>query len=497
MRSIRGGLPALVMLFLAIGSMIAAAADADDIKSVPGLVTYKFYGEELVDGSYDYRLRVNIDSNAFALNGLKPPSLFDPTQFPSKGTTSRGAKNTTGNEEIEVHRYITTTDPPSISEEKISFTIVRRPQKADDPVAIHIATSSNWEVPGHAPLSSRPNEKFYIIVLLKSTTVDADPAKSGKPVWVYSDPTNLKQILVQRRTSPPEEPKEAVFNFTVAPNEALTNGTQRTALQMPFSLYGHALFTGQQLGRFYFTSDNLVSSENRDKNAHLNAGIGFDRFVTIRTGKTSLSAGEDSFHSGYSYQQGVSAITNNLQVVRLQGLVQVKTDQTFTTESVYLETDVQTTLTHLKSRRPGGVIYANYGPFLTFYPVAYENYLAKNLTLVPEHANRNVLLSSLGMHWTPIFLGGGKSPTTEHSVYLDLQMRGWYFPNETATVGHSARHFEGRYDVQLNIPIRLPVRWQAPLDLVVAYGEGANSNNGYVRSSDFWVGLKVLGFTIK
>ncbi len=249
------------------------------------------------------------------------------------------------------------------------------------------------------------------------------------------------------------DPKEA-------PNEELTDGTKKTATQVGIKLDIPQLATIPDFAHVFVSSDNLLSTENKDKSSKVEFKIGAERSLL------------KAYYSPASVN--VEFIGN----------------QAFSNASVVTSADTKWLLPW-RWTDPifwNDAIKAPISPFIAL-AVQYENRLKKDASTDVSHAKDNLFRINGELHWSPIYLlTGENNPLT--GMKLEFTAKGWYFPDEKATGGASVRRFESNINTALYIPMPEWITSDKGAMFKMEYDNGANEANGFVRSSSIKFGVQ-------
>ena len=249
-------------------------------------------------------------------------------------------------------------------------------------------------------------------------------------------------------------------------HQALDNGIKKTVLQFPLYYKNSDFLLATGSSTLYFVSDNILSVDDRDKAAKITAAVGLTT--------NALSPG--------------SPVPTTLSTE-----FNVQSSQSGRNQSFGLGETLERSLPELLSASRGNLLVPGAAPVLQFTPLQYERRFKRDTGVSPGHTQTNLLLISAGIGWTPIYLFSGRNANTRDDLFLDLQAKAWYFPNERATAGYSVHRFEQNLSASLNLPVRfLPVR----SFFTVSYTHGANPANGFATSSTFQVLYTIVNVPI-
>jgi len=250
----------------------------------------------------------------------------------------------------------------------------------------------------------------------------------------------------------------------VVPNQELTDGNKRTVGRLNFKLDLPSLIPNNVL-RVYFVTDNIISSNGKDKGSKAEFRGGVERSLT---------------NSWY-----VPAFLEG----KFMG------NQTFNNRSFVLSGGTKSILPWAWTRAAlfNSFVKAPISPEFEF-GFQYERRLREQ-GKSPLDKNNTRFFSQIA--WNPIHLLTGKD-FSANDISLEVFAKGWYFPEEIKTGMNRVRKLEGRYDISLLLPVQLQVfdfflrRPESGVNsrVRVKYSSGANEANGFQRS-------KTLTFAIE
>lgn len=253
----------------------------------------------------------------------------------------------------------------------------------------------------------------------------------------------------------------------MAPNEELTTGEKKSATQAGIKLDIPQLTVVSDFAHVFLSSDNLLSSESKDKNSKLEFKIGAERSLL------------NTYYSPASINAEFIA------------------NQPFSNASIVTSASTKWLL-------PWGwtapilwnhFIKAPISPLITF-AAQYENRLKQDPLTDSSHAKDNLFRINGEFDWSPIYLLNkednlvGKDGALLSGMKLEFTAKGWYFPDERATGGASVRRFEGNVTTALYISMPKWITEEKGAMIKIAYITGANEANGFARSSSLTLGVE-------
>ena len=198
----------------------------------------------------------------------------------------------------------------------------------------------------------KAGDRFFVRVHAKKTTTNKEVylILTSNPVTV--DRAHLYSI-----------------NFGVAPafNQELENGKRQSLVRFPIRLFVPSLIPQSGASTIYLRSDNRFSTDSRDANSQLELAIGYERFV---------------------------APVKRFTYVDWRTELQFKTSQSFKNQAVVLGASLETLIPGFQFRL-GNLVRADLKPTLELTPVRYEHRLKQDVVLTPNHAQGDLLVSSL------------------------------------------------------------------------------------------------------
>jgi hypothetical protein len=261
----------------------------------------------------------------------------------------------------------------------------------------------------------------------------------------------------------------------IAPNQELVNGTKKTVGQLQFKLDVPSLIANSNVARVYLTTDNLFSTDGKDKSSKIDLKFGAERSL---------------LNSWY--------VPGNIEA-KLTG------DQRFANSSFILSSGVKTILpwAWTKSLLFNSLIKAPISPEFEF-SAQYQRRLRQDAEGLKKHPDKNSFRVFTQMSWNPIHLLTGKEFSPD-DVSLELLGKAWWFPFEKTSGGISVHKLEGQFEASLLIPFgRLNISSQpggllsfikkpesgTNTRLRIKFTRGANEATGFKHVSQFTIGVE-------
>lgn len=269
-------------------------------------------------------------------------------------------------------------------------------------------------------------------------------------------------------------PSVQAFTIVLDPKQAqgqeLIGGGKKDVTQLGLKLDIPAIGVLSVPGtRTYFSTDSLLSSQSKDKQAKVDAKLGLERSLL------------DSWY--------------------VPGFVEVKyiANQSFSNTSVVSTAGIRTIVPWAWSE---ALLWNNFvrAPFSPIFTVGvqYENRLKQDPLVTNAHVKENLARLAGEIEWNPIYLFAGEDITTlSDKITLAIKLKGWFFPDEKATGGAKVRKTEGHTDISLFVPLNgipnavLGTAKNPGSRLKLQYERGANEANGFTRSDSIKLGVEI------
>jgi hypothetical protein len=300
-------------------------------------------------------------------------------------------------------------------------------------------------------------------------------------------------MLVQHRTSTGgSQPKifwhsggavtvPSLDNYTlklepnIVPNQALTDGTKKTVGQFQFKLDVPSLVANNNVARVYLVTDNLFSTDGKDKSSKVDIKLGAERTL---------------LNSWY--------VPGNVEA-KLNG------DQRFKNSSFILSTGVKTILpwAWTKSLLFNSLVKAPISPEFEF-SAQYQRRLRQDAEAFKKHPDKNSFRGFTQVAWNPIHLLTGKK-FSPNDISLELLGKAWWFPFDKTSDGAHVRKLAGQFETSLLIPlggIKIADQLGGPLSFLkkpdsganmrlrIKFTRGANEATGFKHVSQFTFGVE-------
>jgi hypothetical protein len=269
--------------------------------------------------------------------------------------------------------------------------------------------------------------------------------------------------------APKFQPYTLVLDPKQANDQELLDGTKKNVLQLGLKLDVPAIGPLSVPGtRVYFTTDNLLSSESKDKSAKIDLRLGIERSLL------------DSWY--------------------VPGYIEAKylANQSFSNTSFVSTAGIRTIIPWGWSEALlwNNFVKAPYSPIISV-GVQYENRLKRDPLVTDSHVKENLARLAGEIEWNPIYLFPREDSKLADSITLAIKLKGWYFPDEKSTGGAKVRKAEGHTDVSLFVPLNgLPnvlfgTEKNPGSRLRLQYEHGANEANGFTRSQSIKLGVEI------
>lgn len=258
----------------------------------------------------------------------------------------------------------------------------------------------------------------------------------------------------------------------VVPEQELTNGTKRTVGHLEFKLDVPSLIANEDVARFYLNTDNVISTDNRDKTSKVEVKLGAER----------------SLLSSWYVPGNVEA--------------KVTGDQVFRNGQFVGSTGVKT-IVPWRWTKPlffNSLFKAPISPEFEF-STQYVRWLKQDAETAKKFPKKDNFRLFSQARWNPIHLLPGKGFSPEKDVTLEILGKVWWFPQLLTDKGTKVHRVEGRLEASLLIPVsRLSfseIFLKKPDEgtnnrIRIKYTAGSNEASGFKRSTDLTFGIEVM-----
>lgn len=294
-----------------------------------------------------------------------------------------------------------------------------------------------------------------------------------------------------RRKIPVPEISTYTLNATpnVVPDQELIDGKKRTVGQLKLSLDVPSLVTNNNVARLYFKTDNLISTNWKDKNSRLETRFGAERSLT------------DKWYMPIHFE------------VKGHGDQRLK-NATFVTSS-----GIKTIIPWAWTKKGlfNQIIRAPVSPEFGLSG-EYHRRIKQDAASLAKFPRKDAFALAGQFTWLPIQLFTRSCEKTDangniredfdkcysaQNISLELSAKGWWFPYEKTLTGTKVRKFEGRGEISLLIPVKnladqflFQQKGNEPINATsrvrVKYVVGANDANGFKRASQLTFGIELI-----
>jgi hypothetical protein len=307
-------------------------------------------------------------------------------------------------------------------------------------------------------------------------------------IWNTLDPNGEKRA----ETLVPE-----IDNYTVeltpgvVPDQELVDGSKSTVGQLKFKLDVPSLIRNDNVARFYFNSDNTVSTNWKDKNSKLEMRLGAERSLTSKwyvpvNFETKLNGDQRINNATFVALAGIKSILPWAWTKRglFNSLVRAPVSPEFGLSAEF----------HRRLKQDA--------PSLAKFPSKNSFALASEFTWLPiQLFTKSCKVKDKDGNYT------GEEDFDQcfsaQNISIELSAKGWWFPYEKTITGTKVRRFEGRFEVSLLLPVRNIAKQflfkkkddeagDATQRIRIKYVTGANDANGFKRSSQIVLGFEVI-----
>jgi hypothetical protein len=259
----------------------------------------------------------------------------------------------------------------------------------------------------------------------------------------------------------------------IVPEQELVDGTKKSVGHLKLRLDVPSLIANRNVARFYFVTDNLFSTNGKDKSSKVDLKFGAERTL---------------LNSWY--------VPGNIET-------NVTGDQRFSNSSFKLSSGVKTILpwAWTKSLLFNSFVKAPISPEFQV-SAQYQRWLRQDAATRKKFPDKNNFMLSAQMAWNPIHLLTGKGFST-NDISLELLGKGWWFPYQRTSSGTRVQKLEGRFEMSLLIPVgKLTTSDAGILSFLkkpdsgmnnrirVKFIRGANEATGFKHVSQISVGIE-------
>jgi hypothetical protein len=277
----------------------------------------------------------------------------------------------------------------------------------------------------------------------------------------------------------------------VVPDQELIDETKKTVGQLKFSVDVPSIIRNDRVARFYFNTDNNISTDWKDKDSKLEMKFGAERSVT------------KNWYVPINFETKVNG------------------DQRLKNATFVASSGIKTIIPWAWTKKGlfNSLIRAPVSPEFGISAEYYRRLKqdAKSLAKFPK---KDSFALASEFKWNPIQLFTrsceGKDAAgnvvekfdecfSAQNISLELSAKGWWFPYEKTTAGEKVRRFEGKGEISLLIPIRSSLVDQflfnkkdnaTPINATqrirIKYTMGANDAAGFKRSSQLTFGYEII-----
>ncbi len=306
--------------------------------------------------------------------------------------------------------------------------------------------------------------------------------------WDSTDGTTRRKIPV-----PEIDTYTLKATPNVVPDQELTDGTKKTVGQLKFKVDVPSLITNNNVARFYFNTDNVISTNWKDKNSKLEMKLGAER----------------SLFTGW--------------YVPINFETKVNGDQRLKNATFVASSGIKTIIPWAWTKKGlfNQLIRAPVSPELGLSAEYYRR-LKQDATSLTKFPKKDSFALAGQFNWLPIQLftrsckakdANGNDTGGEdfdrcfsaQNISLELSAKGWWFPYEKTLTGTKVKRFEGRGEISLLIPIRSSIFDQflfkkkddvnpinATQRIRIKYIVGANDAAGFKRLSQLTFGIELI-----
>ena len=284
------------------------------------------------------------------------------------------------------------------------------------------------------------------------------------------------------------------FTPNIVPDQELIDKSKKTVGQFQLKLDVPSLVANRNGANLYFKTDNLLSTNGKDKNSKVEFRFGAERSLL------------DTWF-----------VPGNIEA-------KINGDQRAKNATFVLSGGIKTKLPWGSTRNLlfNSAIKAPVSPIFEI-SAQYHRRIKQDLIAANERLDKNAFALFNQFSWNPIQLLPGKCKTDKtvsstaaitpkdkkcldpNEISLEIAAKNWYFPFEKAITGTKVRKFESRIEVSLLIPLsKFQIfgssfistddgdKSSSKKRLRVTYQTGANDASGFKHSTQFLFGFEVI-----
>jgi hypothetical protein len=279
------------------------------------------------------------------------------------------------------------------------------------------------------------------------------------------------KIIATTKSDATVEGPDGIYSFQVnpqaAPAEQLRNGKKRDVGQFGLKLDVPELLRSFTRARTYLSTDNLISTDEKDNKSKLDGKLGVERSIT-----------------------GVWYLPVHVET-------EVQGDQVASNLSFLLGSGIKTVLpwAATKSALYNGEFQIPLSPTFNF-EIQYERRINQDAASKLKFPGQNGMRLHEQNSWNPIRLLPGW--LNDRAPWLELNGQAWYLPLEQDKTGKGHPRLEGAGDVSLLIPTAvipfvtyLQGNTGAHTRIRLKYSAGADETSGFKHSHQFTAGIEL------
>jgi hypothetical protein len=345
-------------------------------------------------------------------------------------------------------------------------------------------------------MESFKNNKYLVFDAKSNGLKKGDKINVGLCVNKEISPGQIRQILVWHTDNPDSTTRATITvpdidTYTVqatpdyVPEQELTDGTKKAVGQLKFKLDVPSLVRNNNIARFYFNTDNVISTNWKDKSSKIEMKFGAERSLT---------------RNWY--------VPGNLEA-------KVNGDQRFKNSTFIATGGVKTIIPWGWTRRAlfNQLIRAPVSPEFGIN-AEFHHRLKQDVASKAKFPNKNSFALTGQFIWLPIQLFTKNCTDAEgnpnidlcysaKNISLELAAKGWWFPYEKTLAGTKVGKLEARAEISLLIPFpfinNISEKFAFKTEnggfasrLRFKYVTGANEAAGFKHSSQFTVGVELI-----
>ncbi len=316
-------------------------------------------------------------------------------------------------------------------------------------------------------------------------------------MWDSNDDTKRRKIPI---------PEIDSYTLKVTPDyileQELVDGTKKPVGQLKFTVDVPSLVTNSKIARVYFNTDNVISTNWKDKNSKLETKIGLERSLTDKWYmpihfETKVNGDQRVKNATFVASSGIKTILpwESTKRALFNQIIRAPVSPEFGLSTEYYRRLKQDTASLAKFPRKDSFALAGefkWLPIQLFTPSCNIKGAGGNFEKDPTNK-----LNGLKEDFDKCF--------SSQNISLELAAKGWWFPYEKDLVGTKVRRYEGRAEISLLIPITSSIVDQflfkkkddvKPINATqrfrIKYVIGANDARGFERSSQLSFGIELI-----